>query len=76
MLELKNVQMITEVVDSIMNLTNAEPKTLHVEEILIANQLLKDVVAHTPLQKNERLSEKYDCTCVYKKRRFTTCPLF
>ena len=37
-----------------MNLTNAKPKTFHVEEILIANQLLKDVVAHTPLQKNER----------------------
>ena len=67
MLELKNVRMITEVVDSIMNLTNAEPKTLQVEEILIANQLLKDVVAHTPLQKNQRLSEKYDCT-VYIKR--------
>jgi threonine dehydratase len=48
-----------------MNLT--EPKTFHVEEILIANQLLKDVVAHTPLQKNERLSEKYDCH-VYVKR--------
>ncbi|MFJ7935870.1 threonine ammonia-lyase IlvA [Sporosarcina sp. NPDC096371] len=50
-----------------MNLTNTKPKTFHVEEILIANQLLKDVVAHTPLQKNERLSEKYDCH-VYVKR--------
>ena len=50
-----------------MNLTNAEPKTLEVGDILIANQLLKDVVAHTPLQKNERLSEKYDCQ-VYVKR--------
>lgn len=59
--------MITEVVDCTMNLTNAKPKTFHVEEILIANQLLKDVVSHTPLQKNERLSEKYDCT-VYIKR--------
>ena len=59
--------MITEVVDSTMNLTNTEPKKLQVEEILIANQLLKDVVAHTPLQKNERLSEQYDCT-VYIKR--------
>ncbi|WP_318614430.1 threonine ammonia-lyase IlvA [Sporosarcina sp. YIM B06819] len=50
-----------------MNLTNTKPKTFHVEEILIANQLLKDIVAHTPLQRNERLSEKYDCH-VYVKR--------
>ena len=40
---------------------------MHVEDILIAYQLLKDVVAHTPLQKNERLSAKYDCN-VYVKR--------
>ncbi len=38
-----------------------------VEDVLIANQLLKDVVAHTPLQKNERLSELYNCR-VYLKR--------
>ncbi|WOV88965.1 threonine ammonia-lyase IlvA [Sporosarcina oncorhynchi] len=43
------------------------PNTVLVEDILIANQLLKDVVSHTPLQKNERLSEKYACT-VYIKR--------
>lgn len=48
-------------------LANSKPKTVHVEDILIANQLLKDVVSHTPLQKNERLSEKYDCH-VYIKR--------
>lgn len=40
---------------------------IQVEDVLIANQLLKDVVAHTPLQRNERLSEKYDCH-VYIKR--------
>ncbi|KAA0965918.1 threonine ammonia-lyase IlvA [Sporosarcina sp. ANT_H38] len=50
-----------------MNLTTTEPTRIQVEDILIANQLLKDVVAHTPLQKNERLSEKYDCR-VYVKR--------
>lgn len=50
-----------------MKLKETEPKTIQVEDILIANQLLKDVVAHTPLQKNERLSEKYDCH-VYIKR--------
>ncbi|WP_153733363.1 threonine ammonia-lyase IlvA [Sporosarcina obsidiansis] len=50
-----------------MKVKNVESKSIQVEEILIANQLLKDVVAHTPLQKNERLSEKYDCH-VYIKR--------
>lgn len=44
-----------------------EAQSIQVEDILIANQLLKDVVAHTPLQKNDRLSEKYDCH-VYIKR--------
>ncbi|MCQ6275159.1 threonine ammonia-lyase IlvA [Bacillus sp. V3B] len=42
-------------------------KWLQVEDILIAYQHLKDIVTHTPLQKNERLSEKYDCN-VYLKR--------
>jgi threonine dehydratase len=42
-------------------------KWVQVEDILIANQMLKDIVAHTPLQKNERLSEKYQCN-VYLKR--------
>ena len=50
-----------------MNLTNTEPKTLEVGDVLVANQLLKDIVRHTPLQKNERLSEKYECN-VYVKR--------
>lgn len=44
-----------------------EAMTLHVEDILKAHHLLKDVVAHTPLQKNELLSEKYGCH-VYIKR--------
>jgi threonine dehydratase len=38
-----------------------------VEDILKAHHLLKDVVTHTPLQKNEQLSEKYQCN-VYLKR--------
>lgn len=42
-------------------------ETLHVEDILKAHQLLKDVVTHTPLQKNEQLSEKYACD-IYIKR--------
>ncbi|CAM3042932.1 threonine ammonia-lyase IlvA [Filibacter tadaridae] len=48
-------------------LVDTELETLHVEDVLKAYQLLKDVVTHTPLQKNERLSEKYDCQ-VYVKR--------
>lgn len=35
--------------------------------MLIAHQFLKDVVVHTPLQKNDYLSEKYGAT-VYLKR--------
>ncbi|MBE1553864.1 threonine ammonia-lyase IlvA [Sporosarcina limicola] len=46
---------------------DTEVKTLHVEDILKAYHLLKDVVTHTPLQKNDRLSEKYGCH-VYIKR--------
>jgi threonine dehydratase len=41
--------------------------TVHIEDIIIANQRLKDVVTHTPLQKNQVLSERYDCN-VYLKR--------
>ncbi|MDV2683521.1 threonine ammonia-lyase IlvA [Alkalihalophilus lindianensis] len=41
--------------------------TLHIEDIIIANQRLKDVVTHTPLQKNQVLSERYNCN-VYLKR--------
>ncbi|ARD46996.1 threonine ammonia-lyase IlvA [Sporosarcina sp. P33] len=50
-----------------MKVKKMETHSIQVEDILIANQLLKDVVAHTPLQKNDRLSEKYDCH-VYVKR--------
>nr|WP_106783404.1 threonine ammonia-lyase IlvA [Lysinibacillus timonensis] len=42
-------------------------KTLAVEDILKAHHLLKDVVLHTPLQKNEYLSEKYEAN-IYIKR--------
>lgn len=42
-------------------------KMVQLEDILIAYQHLKDIVAHTPLQKNNRLSERYECN-VYIKR--------
>ena len=61
------IKLLMEGAEITMNLTKTEPTGIQVEDILIANQLLKDVVAHTPLQKNERLSEKYDCR-VYVKR--------
>jgi threonine dehydratase len=61
------IKLLMEGVEITMNLTKTEATGIQVEDILIANQLLKDVVAHTPLQKNERLSEKYDCR-VYVKR--------
>ncbi|WP_110112257.1 threonine ammonia-lyase IlvA [Bacillus sp. CGMCC 1.16541] len=46
-----------------------ENRTKHVqlEDIMIANQMIKDVVVHTPLQRNEILSERYECN-VYVKR--------
>ncbi len=45
----------------------ADTKTFAVENILKAYHLLKDVVLHTPLQKNEYLSEKYGAN-IYIKR--------
>lgn len=42
-------------------------KWVQLEDIMIAYQRIKDIVAHTPLQKNQRLSEKYDCN-IYLKR--------
>lgn len=45
----------------------ANTKTVQVENVLIAHQFLKDVVVHTPLQKNDYLSEKYGAT-IYIKR--------
>ncbi|MFS0638992.1 threonine ammonia-lyase IlvA [Mesobacillus foraminis] len=50
-----------------MEQNTATKKLVQVEDILIAYRHLKEIVAHTPLQKNERLSEKYDCN-VYLKR--------
>ncbi|HEU5140424.1 MAG TPA: threonine ammonia-lyase IlvA [Bacillales bacterium] len=40
---------------------------IHVEDIMIADRVLKDVVVKTPLQKNEVLSERYGCN-IYLKR--------
>ncbi|TQR07795.1 threonine ammonia-lyase IlvA [Psychrobacillus soli] len=48
-----------------MQVTNTE--SVQVENVLIAHQFLKDVVVHTPLQKNDYLSEKYGAT-IYVKR--------
>lgn len=45
----------------------AQPKTVSVENVLIAHHFLKDVVVHTPLQKNDYLSEKYGAS-IYLKR--------
>ncbi|WP_243385166.1 threonine ammonia-lyase IlvA [Bacillus kexueae] len=41
--------------------------TVQVEDILKAHQAVKDVAIHTPLEKNETLSEKYEAN-VYIKR--------
>jgi threonine dehydratase len=44
-----------------------ESPSVKLEDIIVASHLLKDVVYHTPLQKNFILSEKYNCN-VYLKR--------
>ena len=38
-----------------------------VEDILIAHHFLKDVVVHTPLQRNDYLSEKYGANIYFKR---------
>src|SRR5690625_5057762 len=42
-------------------------KSLHVEDILMASQTIKDVISPTPLQYNHILSERYECN-IYLKR--------
>ncbi|MFJ8234797.1 threonine ammonia-lyase IlvA [Ureibacillus sp. NPDC094379] len=44
-----------------------DTKTVAVESILRAHHLLKDVVLHTPLIKNEYLSEKYSANIYFKR---------
>jgi len=50
-----------------MSQTASMKRGIQLEDILIAYRDLKEIVAHTPLQKNARLSEKYNCN-VYLKR--------
>ena len=50
-----------------MDHTQEKSRTVLVEDIMIANQRIKDVVLHTPLQFNPLLSNKYGCN-VYLKR--------
>lgn len=45
----------------------AQPRTISVENVLIAHHFLKDAVVHTPLQKNEYLSEKYSASIYFKR---------
>ncbi|MRH42556.1 threonine ammonia-lyase IlvA [Aquibacillus halophilus] len=40
---------------------------IQIKDIIIANQVLKDIVVKTPLQKDTILSDRYDCN-VYLKR--------
>lgn len=45
----------------------ADTRTVQVENVLIAHHFLKDVVVHTPLQKNDYLSEKYGANIYFKR---------
>lgn len=40
---------------------------LSLEQILIANQVLKDVIVKTPLQRNDVLSNRYECNVFLKR---------
>jgi threonine dehydratase len=46
---------------------NATLSKVSVEEIMVANQVLKDVVIKTPLQRNELLSARYGCNVFLKR---------
>ncbi len=50
-----------------MDQTASLKRGIQLEDIMVAYQELKDIVAHTPLQKNRRLSDKYECN-IYLKR--------
>lgn len=50
-----------------MEMEVAQPKTIAVENVLIAHHFLKDVVVHTPLQLNDYLSEKYGAKIYFKR---------
>lgn len=45
----------------------ADKKGISLEHILNAHQILKEVVVHTPLQKNEYLSEHYGANIYFKR---------
>ncbi|SFK73316.1 L-threonine ammonia-lyase [Paenibacillus sp. 1_12] len=42
-------------------------QTIKLEDIILASHLLKDVVVHTPLQRNSILSDKYNCNVFLKR---------
>ena len=42
-------------------------REINVVDIISAQQLLKDIIIHTPLQKNEELSKKYKCQVFLKR---------
>jgi threonine dehydratase len=44
-----------------------DKQTIKLEDIVMASHLLKDVVFHTPLQKNSILSDKYSCNVFLKR---------
>ena len=50
-----------------MEMEEASTKLIAVENVLIAHHFLKDVVVHTPLQKNDYLSEKYGANIYFKR---------
>lgn len=66
---MKAVDRESQRMKGLMSMSNESKamKRIQIEDIIIANQALKDIVVQTPLQRNEILSERYDCN-VYLKR--------
>lgn len=55
---------------------NGTAQKVSVEEIIVANHVLKDVVHKTPLQRNAVLSEKYNCNVYIKREDLQTVRSF
>ncbi|WEG12961.1 threonine ammonia-lyase IlvA [Pullulanibacillus sp. KACC 23026] len=51
-------------------MTNTKVKHIQVKDIFIANHILKDIVIHTPVQRNDILSKRYECEVYLKREDF------
>lgn len=50
-----------------VDVTSLDRVGINVEDIVIAHTRLKDIITHTPLQRDDRLSDKYECDIFIKR---------